>query len=241
MHGPVRGELGDYYEALGDAVSVVAISDSQRRLNPRLNWVGTVHNAIDVRSFPFQERKDDYLLWMGRFCQDKAPHLAIDAAHAAGRRIVLAGKCSEPAEREYFAREITPRLGPDVSYVGMADAARKRQLLAHARAMLFPLQWAEPFGMVMIEAMACGTPVVALQRGSVPEIVTHGKTGIVVESVAELGAAIGAAESIDPAACRAAALRDFDLPVMAAGYIRVYREVLARADLRHAHRQAAAQ
>lgn len=231
MHGPVVGELGDYYAALGDAIGLVAISASQRRLNPELNWVGTVHNAIDVSTFPFRARKQDYLLWLGRFCADKAPHLAVDAARAVHRPIVLAGKCAEPAERAYFAQRIAPRLGPDVRYVGEADAVRKRQLLSRARALLFPVQWDEPFGMVMIEAMACGTPVVALRRGSVPEVVADRVSGVVADGPDELPAAIRAAARLNPAACRRHAREHFDLPVMAAGYERVYREVLARAAL----------
>jgi glycosyltransferase involved in cell wall biosynthesis len=228
MHGPVVGELGEYYAALGDAIGLVAISAAQRRLNPTLNWVGTVHNAIDVSSFPFRARKDAYLLWLGRFCADKAPHLAIDAARAVHRPIVLAGKCAEPAERSYFAREIAPRLGPGVTYAGEADAVGKRQLLAHARALLFPVQWDEPFGMVMIEAMACGTPVVALRRGSVPEVVADRVTGIIADGPRDLPSAIRAAIRLNPDACRHYTREHFDLPVMAAGYERVYRAVLRR-------------
>ncbi len=229
MHGPVIGELGEYYAALRHAIGLVAISASQRRLNPALNWVGTVHNAIDVSSFPFRARKDDYLLWLGRFCADKAPHLAIDAARAVRRPIILAGKCAEPAEKAYYAREIAPRLGPDVHYVGQADAVGKRELLSRARALLFPVQWDEPFGMVMIEAMACGTPVVALRRGSVPEVVADRVTGIIADTPSDLPAAIRAAAGLNPAACRSHVREHFDLPVMAAGYERVYRAALARA------------
>jgi glycosyltransferase involved in cell wall biosynthesis len=227
MHGPVGGEYGEYFGWLGDCVDVVAISDAQRRLNPELNWVGRVHNAIAVDSFPFRADKDDYLLWLGRFSPDKGPDLAIDAARAAGMRIVLAGKRSEPVEKAFFDAEIAPRLGPGVEHVGEADATQKRELLAGARALVFPLQWEEPFGMVMIEAMACGTPVVALPRGSVPEVVVHGVTGLVVDDFERFPAALRAAESIDPAACRAHVVAHFDLPVMAAGYERIYRMLVA--------------
>jgi glycosyltransferase involved in cell wall biosynthesis len=227
MHGAVSGENGEYFRWLGDSVDVVAISDAQRRLNPDLNWVGRVHNAIAVDSFPFRADKDDYLLWLGRFSPDKGPGLAIDAARAAGMRIVLAGKRSEPGELAFFDSEIAPRLGPGVEYVGEADATLKRELLAGARALAFPLQWEEPFGMVMIEAMACGTPVVALPRGSVPEVVAHGVTGLVVDDFDRFPAALRAAESIDPAACRAHVAAHFDLPVMAAGYEQIYRMLVA--------------
>ncbi|HLV56854.1 MAG TPA: glycosyltransferase family 4 protein [Actinotalea caeni] len=222
-HGPVAGSDGDYYERLGASVDVVAISASQRRLNPALNWVGTVHNAIDVRSFPYRADKDDYVLWLGRFSPQKAPDLAIEAARAAGRRIVLAGKLNEEPERCYFSERVAPLLGPDAEYVGEADATLKRELLAGAQALVFPIQWEEPFGMVMIEAMATGTPVVATRRGSVPEIVVDGATGVVVDDVAELPAAIHRATELDPAAARRHTLEHFDIPVMAAGYERVYR------------------
>jgi glycosyltransferase involved in cell wall biosynthesis len=187
--------------------------------------VGTVHNAVDVDSFPFRADKDDYVLWVGRFHPEKGPHLAIDAARAAGRRIVLAGKRIEPEEKAFFEAEIAPRLGPDVEYVGEADADLKRELYAGAQSFLFPLQWDEPFGMVMIEAMACGTPVVALRRGSVPEVVAHGVSGLVVDHVADLPAALDAVLAIDPARCREHVASRFSPPVMAAGYERIYRQV----------------
>ena len=223
MHGPVTGESGDYHERLGSTVDLVAISDAQRRLNPRLNWVGTVHNAIDVPSFPFRAEKDDYVLWLGRFSPDKAPDLAIEAARRAGRRIVLAGKLNEASEFEYFDDVVRPLLGGDAEYVGEADAALKRELLSHARSLVFPIQWEEPFGMVMIEAMACGTPVVAMRRGSVPEIVEHGRSGLVVDDFSRFPRALALAEELDPAEVRTEAERRFDLPVMARGYERVYR------------------
>lgn len=239
MHGPVSGENGDYYERLGTSVGVVAISAAQRRANARLNWVGTVHNAIDVSSFPFRADKDRSVVWIGRFCDDKSPHLAIDAARAAGRRIVLAGKLNEPDEKEYFDREIRPRLGEDVDYVGEADAALKRKLYAQASCLVFPIQWEEPFGMVMVEAMACGTPVVATRRGSVPEVVVDGHTGFIVDDVDELAGAIERTDTIDPRECRAHVRAHFDLPVMAAGYERVYRSLIARSRRRSlAHRVA---
>jgi glycosyltransferase involved in cell wall biosynthesis len=227
MHGPVKGEQGEYLQLLGDSVDVVAISDAQRRLNPDINWVGTVHNAVAVDSFPFRADKDGYLLWVGRFNPDKGPHLAIDAAREVGMRIVLAGKRTEPCEQAFFDAAIAPRLGPDVEYVGEADAALKRELYAGARALAFPLQWEEPFGMVMIEAMACGTPVVALRRGSVPEVVAHGVTGLVVDGLERFSAALRAVDSIDPAACRAHVQAHFDLPVMATGYERIYRMLIS--------------
>ena len=224
VHGPMD-ELDDVYRPLGDDISLVAISENQRRSAADLNWVGTVHNAIDVSTFPFRDRKDDYVLFLGRFNETKGPHLAIDAARAAGVRILLAGKCAEPVEEEFFEAEITPRLGPDVVYVGDADSAEKRELLAGAQCLVFPILWDEPFGMVMVEAMACGTPVVAFPNGSVPEVVVDGTTGIVVEQEAELAGAIERARGLDPADCRRHAETAFGIDVMAAGYEEVYGEV----------------
>jgi len=240
MHGPVRGDNGDYYARLGDSIDLVAISDAQRRLAPEMNWVGTVHNAIDVASFPYRDKKDGFVLWIGRFSPDKGAHLAIDAARNADRRIILAGKLNEQSEIDYFEREVKPRLGDGVDYIGEADAAAKRELFAGARCLVFPIQWEEPFGMVMVEAMACGTPVVATRRGSVPEIVAHGETGIIVDDLADLPTAIGLAEDLDPAACRRRAEERFDLPVMAEGYERVYRALIEGADaIRELERAAA--
>jgi glycosyltransferase involved in cell wall biosynthesis len=225
-HGPVEGEFGEYYQALGDEVHLVAVSEAQQLLAPGLNWAGTVHNALDVTTFPFRRHKEDWVLWLGRFSLEKGAHLAVDAARAAGRRIVLAGKLNEPAEHAYFDQYIRPRLGPDTTYAGEADAERKRQLLAAARCLVFPICWEEPFGMVMIEAMACGTPVVALDRGSVPEVVVDGRTGFVLRAPQQIPAAIERVGTLDPLDCRRHVERHFDIGVLAEGYERVYRRIL---------------
>jgi glycosyltransferase involved in cell wall biosynthesis len=223
MHGPVAGEPGEYYRLLGETIDLVAISAAQRRSVSDLPWVGTMHNAIDVNTYPFLAEKANSVLFLGRIHPDKGVHLAIDAARAAGFPIIVAGKCSEPIEREYFNTHIEPRLGPDVTMFGCADATEKRTLLAHAAALLFPILWEEPFGMVMLEAMACGTPVVALRRGSVPEVVVDGVTGVICDYPGDLPAAIHASRRLDPAACRAHVRDRFDVATMAAGYESVYR------------------
>lgn len=222
MHGTTTGDYGRFIAELGSTVGLVAISDFQRRAARRLPWVDRVHNAIDVDSYPLEKTKDDHVLWLGRFTPDKGPHLAIDVARSTGRSIVLAGKLNEPGERAFFDSEIRPRLGRGVEYVGEADATLKRELFARASCLLFPLQWDEPFGIVMVEAMACGTPVVALRRGSVPEVVEHGVSGYVVDSLDELGAAVADCAALDPVSCRDVVRRRFDLSVMADGYERAY-------------------
>jgi glycosyltransferase involved in cell wall biosynthesis len=231
MHGPVSAVHGEIMARLGDSVHVVAISDAQRVDRPELNWAGTVHNALDIDAFPYAEDKDDFVLWMGRFTPDKGPVIAIDAARAAGLPIVLAGKRSEPAEQEYFDAEIVPRLGDDATYVGEVDGDAKRELFARARVLVFPIQWEEPFGIVMLEAMACGTPVVATRRGSVAEIVQDGETGIVLDAdagVEEIGRALHAAVDIDPRRCRDSVRERFAPGIMADGYEEVYRSVVGR-------------
>ena len=201
VHGPMN-ELADVYRPLGGDVSLVAISENQRRSAADLNWAGTVHNAIDVSSFPFRDRKDDYVLFLGGSTRPRARTSRSTRRGRRGSGSCCAGKCAEPPEQEFYEAEIAPRLGPDAVYVGDADSAEKRRLLAGARCLLFPIQWDEPFGMVMVEAMACGTPVVALGNGSVPEVVVDGRTGIVVEHEGELAAAIDRARGLDPADCR---------------------------------------
>jgi glycosyltransferase involved in cell wall biosynthesis len=227
VHGPVDADLREYYRDLGTDVALVAISDRQRQIAPELNWAGTVHNGLRVEAWPFQRDKQDYALFVGRFHPDKAPHLAVEAAHAAGVPLVLAGKCAEPAEREYFESEVEPRLRDTDQVFGMADGPAMRELLANARCLLFPVQWEEPFGMVMIEAMACGTPVVALRAGAVPEVVRPGVTGLICSTPAELPEALHEVRRLDPDACRAHVAHTFNADRLGARYEAVYEQVLA--------------
>jgi glycosyltransferase involved in cell wall biosynthesis len=228
-HGPVTGELGRFYRALGDRIWLVAISESQRRAVEDLRWVRTVHNGIRVEDYPYVASKDPFLLFMGRMSPEKGAHLAIQAARAAHRRLVLAGKCIEPAERAYFESEIRPHLSADVRYVGEVGGFAKKRLLSRARCLLFPIRWEEPFGMVMIEAMACGTPVVALAGGSVEEIVREGTTGFVRSEVEDLPEAIEAAGGLLPQDSRDHVSGSFGAEAMVAGYEAAYREVIRQA------------
>jgi glycosyltransferase involved in cell wall biosynthesis len=226
VHGPVDSDLGSFYRALGTDISLVAISHRQRQLAPELNWIGTVHNGLDPDEWPFVDKKEPYALFLGRYHQDKGVHLALDAAHEAGIPLVLAGKCAEPIEQRYFAEQIAPRLQPQDRVVGVADAKYKRELLSKATCLLFPVQWEEPFGMVMIEAMICGTPVVALRGGAVPEVIVPGRTGFICDEPGELPAAIEATPDIDPAACRAHVEQNFSATKMALAYASAYRRAI---------------
>jgi glycosyltransferase involved in cell wall biosynthesis len=227
VHGPVTGEPGRYYRALERTADLVSISANQRRSAPDLPWVGTVYNAVDVATFPYCDQKEDFLLFLGRLHPDKAAHVAIDAARGAGLPIVVAGKCTEKVETDYVRAQIQPRMGPDVTIFGCADATQKRDLLSRAAALIFPIQWEEPFGMVMIEAMACGTPVVTLRRGAAPEVVVDGVTGVICDNPDQLATAAGTARSLSSAACREHVSRTFNVPTMVAGYEAAYRTSIA--------------
>jgi glycosyltransferase involved in cell wall biosynthesis len=227
-HAPVDGATGELYRELPPYVSLVAISHAQRATAPDLSWTATIHHGIAVDEAPFSPTKDPFALFIGRIHSHKGPHLAIDAARAAGLPIVLAAKCSEPVERAFFEREIRPRLGSDVEWIGEADVETKHDLLRRACVLVLPLQWDEPFGLVMLEAMASGTPVVALRRGSVSELVLDGVTGFVCDEADELPDRILDATELDPFVCREHARRNFGIAAMVDAYEALFANLVRR-------------
>jgi glycosyltransferase involved in cell wall biosynthesis len=231
LHGPFTPQTTMLYRRIARRHWFVAISESQRSMGPpNLRWGGVVYNGIAMDRYPFREDKDDYLFFLGRADEEKAPHLAIEAARLAGRRLVLCVTTKNERERGYWAAEVQPLLGDDVEVRGECDQKQKTQLLAGAAALLFPIQWAEPFGLVMTEAMACGTPVVAWRNGSVPEVVADGQTGCIVASVEEMAAAVDRVGDLDPRAMRARVEQRFSAEAMVAGYERIYQRLLAGGD-----------
>ncbi len=204
----------------------MAISDAQRRLAPDLTWAGMVHNGILLEDYNLVADKEDYCLYLGRISRTKGVHVAIDAALASGHRLVIAGAPTIASERDYFEAEVRPRLCERVQWVGEVGGRAKRDLLAGARCLLFPLQWNEPFGLVLLEALACGTPVVSLRAGSVAEVVTDGISGFVCEHPSELPEAIARVSSLRPEACRAAVAGSFTASKMVAGYEDLYRAIV---------------
>jgi len=206
-----------------------SLSASSAATFPSEGAVAPIHHGIDVASFPFGERPSGDLLFLGRFAPEKGADRAIEAARLAGRRLVLAGK-DDAADAAHFAEAIEPQIdGELIRYVGEVDGVQKRQLLADARALLFPIEWDEPFGLVMIEAMACGTPVLGLRRASVPEVVEPGVTGFVVDDVEGLVRAIDHADGIDRRACRRRAEQRFGVGRMVDDYERTFAEVIESA------------
>ena len=202
-----------------------AVSAASAATFPSRGALPPIHHGIDVESFSFGRQPEGYLLFLGRFMPDKGAMRAIEAARQADRRLVLAGKV-DTADVEHFTRDIEPAIdGNRVTYVGEADADTKRRLLAGADALLFPIEWDEPFGLVMIEALASGTPVIGFRRASVPEIVDDGLTGFVVDDVAAMASAIDRVAEIDRRICRWEAERRFTVERMADDYVSHYTMV----------------
>lgn len=227
LHNPITPDtriVWDHYRGYYNT-----ISRAQTKAMPplkRLRHAGVVYNSIDVASFPFRERKDDYLLCLNRIHPDKGTHLAIQVARRAGRKLVIAGKVDRDG-REYFETAVKPLVdGRDVVFLGEADHRLKRELYAAAACVLMPLCWEEPFGLVMAEAMACGTPVIAFNRGAAPELIVDGETGFLVENVDSMTEALGRIDTIEPGRCRQHVQANFDVPIMVEGYLRLYSEIL---------------
>lgn len=207
------------------------ISRSQRRSLPEFasaRFAGHVYNAIDVESFPFEAHKGEDLLFLSRLAPEKGPQHAIAVARKLGMRLILAGKVDH-YDRRFFDEVVRDQIdGEQIVFVGEADASRKRDLYKRARCLLMPLCWEEPFGLVMPEAMACGTPVISFRRGSAPELIAHGETGYVVDSVEEMADAVAAVSDIDPQRCRQHVRQHFSPEIMAGAYVELYERLLDR-------------
>jgi glycosyltransferase involved in cell wall biosynthesis len=230
VHGPVDEPFRAFYEAVGGRASLVALSESQRRSAPELAWVGMVHNAVDRANLRLATRdeKNDYLVCLARISPDKGQHTAFEVARRSGRRLILAGKIEEsPGGREYFLEHIEPYIDGDrIRYLAEVNATEKADLLARAHALLAPIDWAEPFGLSVVEAMVSGTPAISFARGSAPELIEHGRTGFVVSDVDEMVEAVAASGEIDPLACASLARARFHPALMAEAYERIYTRVL---------------
>lgn len=219
-------ELAPLYRHFPD-MPLISISNSQRAPLPHVNWVDTVYHGLPAERYSFSPTPGDYFAFIGRVSQEKRLDRAIEIAERCGVPLVVAAKIDK-ADESYFNECIKPLFRkPCVTYVGEANEKEKRELLEHARALLFPIDWPEPFGLVMIEAFSCGTPVIAYRNGSIPEIMEDGVTGFVVSDQEEAVRAAMRIDEIDRWACRDVFERRFTAAHMAENYLRVYRQLLS--------------
>lgn len=226
LHGPLDADYTSYVFKKFATSNYISISDAQRRPMPELNFVSTVYNGIRVEAFDFNAEPKDYVAFLGRMSPEKGPIQAIMAAKAAGVKLVMAAKV-DATDQDFFKKEVEPLIdGEQIKFIGEVDHVGKVALLRDAKALLALIQWEEPFGLFMTEAMACGTPVIATMRGSVPELVQHGKNGYIVENTVEAAInAIRVIECINRQDCREVAEERFSVDAMSAGYLKVYEQV----------------
>jgi glycosyltransferase involved in cell wall biosynthesis len=219
-HGPLFREFSE--------APLVSISNDQRRPVPWANWRATVYHGLPPGELLFREEPGDYLLFLGRITPEKRPDLAVQIARRAGLPLKMAAKI-HPGERDYFRQVVEPLLAESrsfVDYLGEVGGRERREVLAGARALVFPSDWPEPFGLVMIEALASGTPVIALRRGSVPEVLEDGVGGFIVDSVEEAVEAVGRVGRLSRRRCRQAFEQRFTAERMARDYLAVYEKLL---------------
>lgn len=226
---PVMRRL--YATAAAAGVSVVTVSHAQRRSAPEVPVAAVIHHGIDVARSPLGRGDGGYVVFLGRMSPDKGAHRAIAVARAAGRRIVLAAKMRDPAERRYFTERVEPLLGAGATYVGEVGGRRKLDLLAGAEALLSPIRWPEPFGLVMVEALACGTPVLSFAEGAAPEVVQHGETGFLCADERDMIAHLGLVEGLDRSRCRRSVEDRFSARRMVDDHLALYERLRRTADV----------
>jgi glycosyltransferase involved in cell wall biosynthesis len=222
IHGFSSPSIVPVYKKYNDRGHYVAISDSDK--SPELDYIATIHHGIDVAQFPFSGAKGEYLLFFGRIHPHKGVYEAIQVAQHIGMKLVIAGIIQD---QDYFATEVEPHIdGTTVDYLGSVGPDRRANVLGGALALLHPISFDEPFGLSLVESMACGTPVVAFNRGSMPEIIRDGETGYIVEDIEGAIDAVAKVTSINRSTCRADVEKRFSSTRMARDYVRVYQEIL---------------
>jgi len=226
IHGPFNDELTDIYARIANRVPIIAISHDQRSHVPDIPVARVIHHGLDPSAFPVGRGDGGYFLFLGRMAPEKGAHRAVEAAWKAGVPLLLAAKMREPWELEYFETYVKPYLNDDIRYLGEVYQEKLR-LLAGARALLNPIRWAEPFGLVMVEALACGTPVLTFPEGAAPEIVEDGKTGFLCRNIAEMAERIGQVDQLDRTLCRAAVDDYFCTTRMVAEHLDLFEDLLA--------------
>ena len=227
LHGNIETDWRLMFERYAGWYNTISWA-CKGRLPEKDRFAGVVYNAIDVPSFPFNpSQREPHLLFLSRICLEKGTHLAIEVAKRCGRRLVIAGNVDIPDE-DYFRTTVLPHVdGDQIKYIGEADYECKRDLLAAAHCLLAPITWPEPFGLFMIEAMACGTPVIAFNNGAVPEVVRDEETGFVVDNLEEMVQAVDYVGEIDPRQCREHVERHFSASRMVNDYVKAYNKILS--------------
>jgi glycosyltransferase involved in cell wall biosynthesis len=225
-HGPFQSDLSALYQATSERVPVIAISRHQASTARGVRLAGVIHHGVDPAAYPVGDGSGGYAVFLGRMSPDKGVETAVLAARRAGVPLLIAAKMSEAAEERYFEARIRPLLGGDLEYIGEVGGADKLELLGKALCLLNPIAWPEPFGMVMIEAMAVGTPVIARPCGAAPEIVAEGRTGFLRDAEVDLAQVLAEVGSISRAACRQRVESDFSAKRMVEAHLAVYESVI---------------
>jgi len=230
LHGLATDDTKRLYKLLSPNIYFNAISDYQKMCFGDLNFVGTIYNAVDTETYPLVEDKEDYLLFVGRMSFQKGAQIAVNVAKKLGMKIKLVTKISEPHEKKYFAEYVEPNMTSSCELIGDIDLEEKINIYAKAKCTLFPIQWPEPFGLVMAESMATGTPVIAVKDGAVPEVVHDGKTGYLVNNnVDEMCEAVKKMDKIEPKKCRQHVVDNFSVMAMVKNYESAYELICNRA------------
>jgi glycosyltransferase involved in cell wall biosynthesis len=228
IHHPLNGDTVKYGHVirLYKDQPYISISHAQRDPLPDANYIANIYHGIDVASFEFNNQPQDYLAFLSRMSPEKGPKEAIDIALKTGQRLIMAAKIDQ-ADRQYFTQEIEPLIdGHQIQFIGEVNHQQKNDLLKNAQALLAPIQWDEPFGLYFVEAMACGTPVLTIRRGSTPELIQDGVTGILADSASHLAQLATNVDQLDRSAIRQYAERKFDINRMADDYIAAYSSLV---------------
>ena len=225
IHGPITVNIRKNFETLRNP-HLVAISDSQRESAPNLNWTGMIHHGLDFKNFPFSETTEGYLLFVGRISMEKGVHFAIETAQYLDLPLIIAAKL-EGFDTQYFNEYVGPMLSNgQIKWVGEVDQDERNRLMSKALCFLHPVTWKEPFGLTLIESMACGCPVIGFNKGSIPEVIRNGKTGFVVEDVEEMAEAVNNIKKIERIFCRDYARENFNSKLMTDNYEKIYYQIL---------------
>ncbi len=226
-HGPITPDVRQIHEVLRRPY-LVSISKSQAKAAPNLRWAGTVYNGLEMSHYPFSNHPGRYLLFVGRISEEKGVHHAITVAKLLNLPLIIAAKLETAAswDVDYFKKRIKPHLNRQIRWVGEVDEKKRNKLMAGALAFLHPVTWQEPFGLTLIESMACGTPVVAFDKGSIPEIVDDGKSGFVVRTIKQMVRAVKKTAKLNRQEIRRYALANFNAKKMTEGYLKIYEQIL---------------